>query len=40
VCKRRDSPYRSGPCRDWRKVKTTARREANQERWRLFGEWR
>jgi bifunctional non-homologous end joining protein LigD len=40
VCKRRDSPYRSGPCRDWRKVKTTAWREANQERWRLFGEWR
>jgi hypothetical protein len=23
-------------CRDWRKVKTTAWREANRERWRLF----
>ena len=40
VSKRRDSPYRSGPCRDWRKVKTAAWREANRERWRLFGEER
>ena len=32
----RDAPYRSGECRDWRKVKTLARREANRERWRLF----
>jgi len=38
VSKRRDAPYRSGDCRDWRKVKTAAWREANRERWRLF-EW-
>jgi ATP-dependent DNA ligase len=36
VSKRRDAPYRSGDCRDWRKVKTAAWREANKERWRLF----
>jgi|SRR5262245_9643448 len=36
VSKRRDAPYRSGKCRDWRKVKTAAWREANRERWRLF----
>jgi bifunctional non-homologous end joining protein LigD len=36
VSKRRDAPYRSGECRDWRKVKTWAWREANRERWRLF----
>jgi len=37
VSKRRDSPpYRSGECRDWRKVKTAIWREANRERWRLF----
>ena len=36
MSKRRDAPYRSGACRGWRKVKTTARREANRERWRLF----
>ena len=30
------SPYRSGECRGWRKVKTVTWREANQERWRLF----
>jgi bifunctional non-homologous end joining protein LigD len=36
VSKRRDAPYRSGECRDWRKVKTVAWREANRERWRLF----
>ena len=36
VSKRRDAPYRSGECRDWRKVKTMAWREANRERWRLF----
>jgi hypothetical protein len=34
VSKRRDAPYRSG--RDWPKIKTTAWREANRERWRLF----
>jgi len=36
VSKRRDALYRSGACRGWRKVKTTAWREANRERWRLF----
>src|SRR5262245_10203526 len=36
VSKRRDAPYRSGECRDWRKVKTAIWREANRERWRLF----
>jgi len=36
VSKRRDAPYRSGSCPDWRKVKTTAWRDANRERWRLF----
>ena len=36
VSKRRDAPYRSGECRDWRKVKTATWREANRERWRLF----
>ena len=36
VSKRRDAPYRSGECRDWRKVKTLVWREANRERWRLF----
>ena len=36
VSKRRDAPYRSGECRNWRKVKTTTWREANRERWRLF----
>ena len=36
VSKRRDAPYRSGECRDWRKVKTAAWREANRERSRLF----
>ena len=36
VSKRRDAPYRSGACRDWRKIKTVAWREADRERWRLF----
>ena len=36
VSKRRTAPYRSGECRDWRKVKTAAWREPNRERWRLF----
>jgi len=36
VSKRRDAPYRSGECRDWRKIKTTAWCEANRERWKLF----
>jgi len=36
LSKRRDAPYRSGECRDWRKVKMQVWREANRERWRLF----
>jgi bifunctional non-homologous end joining protein LigD len=36
VSKRRDAPYKSGACRGWRKIKTTAWRETNWERWRLF----
>jgi ATP-dependent DNA ligase len=36
VSKRREAPYRSGPPRDWVKVKTAAWREANRERWRMF----
>ena len=36
VSKRRDAPYRSGSCRDWRKVRVAAWQEANRERWRLF----
>jgi bifunctional non-homologous end joining protein LigD len=36
VSKRRDAPYRSGECQDWRKVKTKAWRAVNRERWRLF----
>jgi len=35
VRKRRDAPYRSGECRDWRKVKMLEWREANKKRWRL-----
>jgi ATP-dependent DNA ligase len=36
VSKRRSLPYRSGPRRDWRKIKTSAWRAANRQRWRLF----
>jgi ATP-dependent DNA ligase len=36
VSKKREAPYRSGPCRDWRKVKTAEWKAANRERWRLF----
>jgi bifunctional non-homologous end joining protein LigD len=36
VSKRRDAPYRSGPTRDWMKMKTTSWRAANRERWRPF----
>ena len=35
VSQRRDAPYHSGECQDWRMVKT-AWREANRELWRLF----
>ena len=36
VSKRRESVYRSGPTRDWIKVKTAAWREANGDRHELF----
>jgi hypothetical protein len=36
VSKCRDSLFRSGPSRDWVKVKTAVWRDANRERWRLF----
>jgi len=36
VSKHRDAAYRSGECREWRKVKTQAWREQNRERCRLF----
>jgi bifunctional non-homologous end joining protein LigD len=36
VSKRREAPYQSGPCRDWRKMKTAEWKAANRERWRLF----
>jgi bifunctional non-homologous end joining protein LigD len=32
VSKKRSFPYRSGPCRDWVKVKSAVWREANRER--------
>jgi bifunctional non-homologous end joining protein LigD len=36
VSKRQTSAYRSGPSRDWVKIKTAAWRAANRERWRMF----
>ena len=36
VSKKREAPYRSGPCREWRKIKTAEWKAANRERWRLF----
>ena len=36
VLKRKDSAYRSGPTRDWLKVKTAAWRTENRGRWELF----
>jgi bifunctional non-homologous end joining protein LigD len=36
VSKKRDSSYRSGPSQSWLKIKTSAWREANRERWKLF----
>ena len=36
VSKKRSSPYRSGPCLDWVKVKSAIWREANRERWGLL----
>src|SRR5262245_48595287 len=36
VSKRRDAPYRSGECRDWRKVRQWPGAKPIGERWRLF----
>jgi ATP-dependent DNA ligase len=36
VSKKRGSAYRSGPCHNWVKVKSTLWRDANRERWKLF----
>jgi len=36
MVRRIPSPFHSGACRGWRKVKTQAWREANKERWQLF----
>ena len=36
VSKRRESAYRSGPTRDWLKVKTGTWRAENRGRWELF----
>jgi len=36
VSKRKASPYRSGPSRDWVKTKTVAWRVANRDRWKAF----
>ena len=36
VSKRRMSPYRSGPQKDWVKVKCSAWQAANKDRWELF----
>jgi len=36
VSKRRQSAYRSGPTRDWIKVKTAVWREANRDRGEMF----
>jgi bifunctional non-homologous end joining protein LigD len=36
VSKRRNSPYRSGPQKEWVKLKCKVWREANQDRWELF----
>jgi ATP-dependent DNA ligase len=37
VSKMRDQPYRSGKNLGWIKVKTAAWREANRDRWEMFG---
>jgi bifunctional non-homologous end joining protein LigD len=36
VSKRRESAYRSGPTRDWLKIKTTTWRQTNRNRWESF----
>jgi len=36
ISKRRESPYHSGPTRDWLKIKTSAWRAANRNRFELL----
>ena len=36
VSKRRESAYRSGPTRDWLKIKTVSWRAANRDRGEMF----
>jgi bifunctional non-homologous end joining protein LigD len=36
IWKRKESPYRSGPTRDWRKIKTASWKVANRNRAELF----
>ena len=36
VSKRRDSACRSGPTRDWLKIKAATWRAANRDRWEMF----
>lgn len=36
VSKRKGSAYRSGPTRDWLKIKTASWRQANRGRWEMF----
>jgi ATP-dependent DNA ligase len=36
VSKRKESPYRSGPTRDWLKIKTASWRAANRDRYEVF----
>jgi bifunctional non-homologous end joining protein LigD len=36
VSKRVDSAYRSGPTKDWLKIKTVTWRAANRDRWEMF----
>ena len=36
VSKKRGSAYHSGLCHKWAKIKSTAWRDANRDRWKLF----
>ena len=36
VSKRRGSAYRSGPTREWLKIKMASWRQANRDRWEMF----
>ena len=36
VSKRNESAYRSGPTKDWLKIKTVSWRAANRDRWEML----